>query len=329
MAESPCEPKISIIIVTFRSAKLIERCLLPLMALDEKIAEIIVWDNQNEPELQDIIRAQFPRVRLYVSDENLGFARANNRCMELCGGSYIFLLNPDAFLRDANDIQPLIEMLESDVNVGAVSPKLINEDGSHQVGDCGWRFTVMNSAAHLLGIHRFFGSVKSIYLSSPPLLALHHIDVDWLCAACLLVRKVVVEQVGGLDERFFMYGEDVEWGERMRMRGYTLRYCPNVEVLHLQGGTQKTGGRFFSDKWIESLLVVIGERQGTLAAFVVSIIGFIGFSLRALLSGLRQISVKNERRVRYPYWYYAMAFLKRAVAIGPSKTLGGRKNEAS
>lgn len=242
--------KVGIVIVTFNSINLIDRCLASCYG--QAGAEIIIVDNASSDGTPAHIRKHFPNVRLIESAVNLGFAKGNNLGFEHVEADIILLLNPDAFLDDWSQVTSLIEVLESGSSIAIVGPQLKNLDGSHQIGDAGWRDTLLSTAGHFLFLHRLISFLPSIYLSSPRLLRAATVEVDWVCGACLLTRSSVIKSIGGLDEKIFMYGEDVEWGERAKNAGLRVVYAPKVQVLHVQGGTQREGSNvFFNVKWIE------------------------------------------------------------------------------
>jgi N-acetylglucosaminyl-diphospho-decaprenol L-rhamnosyltransferase len=260
-------PRISIVVVTYKSRGFIDRCLAPFDNRPD--IEILVLENASGDGITDHIRTRFPRVRLIDSTENLGFARGNNRAFTYCTGRYVLLLNPDAFVNDAACVDALADYLDAHSDVGAAGPRLINADGSHQVGDAGWRISLATVTAHAFMAQRLFATMPSLYLTNNRLLARPVIDVDWVCGACMMVRAEVIAKVGGMDEKVFMYGEDIEWGTRIRDAGLRIAYLPGLAVLHLQGATQKGNGDLFvSTKWLDDIAqryVATGNRAGYLA----------------------------------------------------------------
>src|SRR5262249_51408066 len=160
-----------------------------------------------------------------------------NLALRLCTCQYVLLLNPDAF-PSVKSVYSLAAYLRETPDVAAVGPQLLHMDGSHQVGDAGWRVSLFNVFAHCFLLHRLWSEIPTTHLSHPNLLHRRSVDVDWVSGCCLMIRRKVIEEIGGLDERIFMYGEDIEWGERMRGAGYRVVYLPQIKVLHLGSGSQ-------------------------------------------------------------------------------------------
>lgn len=248
------EVTLSIVIVTYNARDLIDRCLAPIIVAALPQVEVVVWDNASQDGTIEHVTRTYPGVRAIASPENLGFAKANNAAIATCSGELIVLLNPDAFIADLGDLIAMADYLGRHHEIAAVGPRLLNADDSHQVGDAGWRASLTSVIGHYLFLHRLFAGFPALYLTNPALLRRDAVDVDWICGACLVTRRDVVDAVGGLDGDIFLYGEDVEWGERCRDRGFRLVYLPQYEVLHLQGGTQRSESEvFFSTKALDAL----------------------------------------------------------------------------
>lgn len=273
-------PRISIVIVTYKSRGFIDRCLAPFD--DRSDLEIVLIENASGDGIAEHVRARFPRVKVIESAENLGFARGNNRAFDYCTGHYLLLLNPDAFVSDASVVDRLADALDADPQIGAVGPRLVNADGSHQTGDAGWRIALGTVLAHAFMVQRLVAGIPSLYLANKHLLERKKVQVDWVCGACMMVRDDVVAKVGGMDEKVFMYGEDIEWGTRIRDGGWRITYLPQLSVLHLQGATQKGNAQmFFSTKWLDDAAAryaLIGSHFGY-ALLKAGL--FVGYGLRA------------------------------------------------
>lgn len=268
-----------------------ERCLSPL-AGDPNI-EVIVVDNASRDGTVDIVLRTYSDVKVVETGANLGFAKANNVGFTHCSHEFVLLLNPDAFLDSGAQIDDLIEIMRADDAIALVGPQLRNVDGSHQTGDAGWKDSLWSAAGHMLFLHRLMPSFPALYISHPALLARKTVDVDWVCGACLLARHSAIAAYGGLDEKIFMYGEDVEWGERMRAAGRRVVYTPFVNVLHLQGATQrKPDELFYSTKWIDNRAAKHARRSG--ASFrLFRWLCLAGFGLRLSIASLQDMVMKK------------------------------------
>jgi GT2 family glycosyltransferase len=300
--------------VTYKSRALIDRCLAPLLHRDD--LEIIIWENASGDGIGDHIRqnyAQHDFIKFFESGENLGFSKGNNRALEFCSGRYCLLLNPDAFMDDAATVDALVQFLDSQPDVGLVGPRLINSDGTHQAGDAGWRISLPAIMVHAFLLQRFFPRLPGIYLTGGRLLGRQVVDLDWVCGACVLVRKDVFAQVGGFDESIFMYGEDIDLGARVRDAGWRVCYLPQISVLHLQGATQKTeGDLFFSTKWIDNIALRFAAIS-TAPGFVVMRLSLAaGFGFRAAIWFLASLlspkgMARQRARIMWRYAAHVMA----------------------
>jgi len=236
---------ISIVIVSWNVKALLERCLSSLtrsLSLarsagreqDRLQCEIIVVDNASTDGSPDMVRQRFPAVTLIASDSNLGFARANNAGVALSNGRYILLLNPDAeVIGDA--LLTMTAYMDSHADVGALGPRLLFPNG--QVQSSRRRFPTLATAF-------LESTVLQQCFPRNRILQRYYVldrgddeeqDVDWVIGACLFIRRQAWEQVGPLDESFFMYSEELEWCRRLKTAGWRVVYIPWATVVHHEG----------------------------------------------------------------------------------------------
>ncbi len=298
-------PLVTIIVVTWNCRELALRCLREVAR--SRIGaphEVIVVDNASADGTADAIAEAYPDVHLIRGTENLGFAKANNLAIRRAVGRYLLLLNPDAFPTTPDSLADLLRFLRAHDGYAAAGCRLIHADGRHQVGDAGYRPSPLNMAIHGLGISQFMPPGRGLFVVRPDAAGSRAFDVDWICGACLLVRSDVVRRTGPLDEGFFMYAEDVEFGCRLRDHGYRIAYLPGVSVLHLQGGTQAGSGA--SVAWIDSLAQLYARmnRGRYWAVFRVSMtLGFLmragAYRLLGLMPGRRPLVTRAHAMARY------------------------------
>ena len=232
--------ELSVIIVNWNGGELLRRCVESVAASPPSVTyEVIVIDNNSSDESvarlreSEAARALGESLRVVENEENLGFGRANNQAFRLTGAPLIFLLNPDTEVTPGS-VDTLVAAVRSSESVGMAGPKLLNADGSVQVsvwrGDpSAWEALLTGFRLHKLLPRRARGEL---------LLAEHwdysrRREVGMLSGAAILVRREVVEGVGGFDERFHMYGEDNEWCLRIRRAGWRLLFVPESVVMHL------------------------------------------------------------------------------------------------
>jgi len=228
-------PTLSVIIVSWNVCDLLRACLSAVSrAQDRGLAlEVIVVDNVSADGSVEMVRREYPQVRVIANTENRGFTGGNNQGLALGAGRYLMLLNPDTEVQDGA-LQTLVDYLEAHAEVGAVGPQLRNPDGSVQSSRR--RFPTLATA--------FFESTWLQRWAPRGLLRRYYVQdrgddetlaVDWVTGAALVVRRPVYEQVGGLDEDFFMYSEELDWCRRIKAAGWQVVYLPAARVVHHEG----------------------------------------------------------------------------------------------
>lgn len=245
-------PKLSIIIVNFNTKDLLSACLTSLFAYkkEEDQWEIIVVDNASTDGSQEEIKnvkLKMENVTLIQNKENRGFAAANNQGIRASKGDYILLLNSDTEVRKGM-IQIMLTYLESHQLINAATCRVELPDGSLDPA-CHRGFpTPWAACTYFLGFERLFPHTKlfSQYHQGYKDMTKEH-TVDCISGAFFLLRKKIIEEVGLLDESYFMYGEDIDWCYRIRQAGYTIGYYPFVSILH----RKKQSGRAHEDESIQ------------------------------------------------------------------------------
>ncbi|HLZ29707.1 MAG TPA: glycosyltransferase family 2 protein [Chloroflexota bacterium] len=246
MATSAASVDLSILILNYNTREHLRACLGSLLEEGSTSlsggpiqAEVIVVDNASSDGSADMVNDEFPWVALIRSAHNGGFANGNNQGLAHSRGTTILLLNPDT-LMPAGGIARLLAALAAHPEAGIVGPRLLRPDGSMHLA-CRRSFPTPSTA-----FYRFSG-LSQLFPRSPrfgrynltfvdPGVAL---EVDSVCGACMLIRRAVFERLGPLDERFFMYGEDLDWCLRTREAGWTVRYEPATVVQHQHGAASR------------------------------------------------------------------------------------------
>ncbi|MER3457620.1 MAG: glycosyltransferase family 2 protein, partial [Chloroflexota bacterium] len=228
---------LSIIIVNWNTRDLLAACLESIersLSSDDGAgmklqAEIIVVDNGSTDGTVEMLRRDYPDVRLIENRHNVGFARANNQGLAASRGRYLLLLNTDAFLRGPA-LARLVRFMEEHPEAGVVGPRLYFGDGTLQ-HSCYAFPTLATEFYGAVGLDRLFprsrlfGRYRLGYWDMRDVR-----EVDVVMGACLMARREVFEQIGGLDERFFMYSEEVDWCYRARQAGWRIYYVPQAEA---------------------------------------------------------------------------------------------------
>lgn len=221
--------KVSVIIVNWNGEQFLDRCLSALMNQTVKPHEIILVDNASSDGSLDIVR-RFPSVRLIALERNTGFAQGNNLAIEAASAEseWIALINPDAFA-EPYWLEALLLAAESNPGFDVLGSKLLNAGDPTLLDGAG-------DAYHMSGLvwRTGHGSLVSASAESES-------EVFSPCAAAALYRRSALRKIGGFDEDYFCYVEDVDLGFRLRLAGYRCLYVPQSVVYHVGSGT--TGGQ--------------------------------------------------------------------------------------
>ncbi|MBI2419175.1 MAG: glycosyltransferase, partial [Ignavibacteriales bacterium] len=231
---------LSIIIVNYNVKDFLHHLLQSINAAVRDIsAEVIIVDNASTDGSVEMLRREFPGITLIASPENLGFSRANNAGIKKSKGRYILLLNPDTLIGEETFVT-MIKFLDEHKEVGLAGCKLLNPDGTLQLacrrGFPGpWvSFCKVTGLSSIFPKSRLFAKYNLTYLDENQ----SH-EVDAISGAFMMIRKEVVDEIGGLDEQFFMYGEDLDWCYRVQKAGHKVYYVHNTKIIHYKGESTK------------------------------------------------------------------------------------------
>ena len=224
---------LSIIIVTFNSAAYLDACLASLdRGLAGLHAEICVVDNASEDGTPDVAARRAPRATIVRNDRNLGFGAAVNRGLAATSGRHALWLNPDTALQD-DGLRLLVSYLDANPAVGIVGPRILDPNGQLQRSARAFpSYDWAIGHRHSLITRLFPGNPYSKRYLRADLDPAAIQDVDWVSGAALLHRREVADRLGGLDERFFMYCEDVDFCLRAHHAGWKVQYHPALTLRH-------------------------------------------------------------------------------------------------
>lgn len=234
MLEAPAPIDLSIVTVSWNVCDLLRDCLHSVdNGRGDINLEMIVVDGASNDGSPEMVRREFPWVKLIARQENLGFPRGNNIGIQQAKGRYILLLNPDtAIIEDALPV--MVKYLDQHMDIGGLGAQLLYPDGSIQSSRR--RFPTFLTALF-----------ESTWLESmaPPSIFRHYYvldlpddeisDVDWVTGACLMVPRRVIDRVGLLDEGYFMYSEELDWCRRIVEAGWRIVYLPQAKIVHHVG----------------------------------------------------------------------------------------------
>jgi O-antigen biosynthesis protein len=229
-------PRVSVVIVNYNVRDFLHHAIVSLTkALKGISSEILVVDNASDDGSVEMVKRTFPRVRLFASPINLGFAKGNNLALRQARGEYLLLINPDTLVQE-DTIGRMVDFFEGHPDVGLAGCKILNPDGSFQLPcrrsfPTPWvAFTKMTGLSRLFPRSRLFGRYNLTYLSPD-----ETYEIDAVSGSFMMLRKSVYDEVGGLDEDFFMYGEDLDWCYRIQKSGWKIYYVHSTQIVHYKG----------------------------------------------------------------------------------------------
>lgn len=232
--------RISIIIVNYNVKEYLEQALVSIKkSLANFSYEIFVVDNASVDGSVAHIRRRFPEVKLIPLTENVGFGRANNMAIKEARGEYVVLINPDTVVEEAT-FSELVRFFEDYQNAGAVTCKIIDANGSFSI-DCRHSIpTPMIAFWKVIGFSRLFPRSKIFAKYNLTYMDENTVsEVPAISGSFMMIKKEVLDRVGGFDERFFMYCEDIDLCHRINEEGFKIYYVPSTQIVHYKGESTK------------------------------------------------------------------------------------------
>lgn len=233
-------PEISVIIVNYNVKEFLQQALLSLRkALEHISAEVFVVDNASDDGSAEMVSREFPEITLIENTRNIGFARANNAALRMARGKFLALVNPDTIAQE-DTFSTLLAFMREYEDAGMVGCKILNPDGSLQLAcrrsfPTPWvAFTRLTGLSYLFPKSRWFGRYNLSYLPEDEVAA-----VEAISGSFMLMRREAFEQVGLLDEDFFLYGEDLDWCYRTIEAGWRIYYVPTTKIIHFKGESSR------------------------------------------------------------------------------------------
>lgn len=294
---------LSIIIVNYNVKEFLENSLQSILKATSRISyEIIVVDNASDDGSIELIKSKFPEVKLIENKENIGFSRANNIALNIARGKYFLLLNPDTIVEE-DTFETMLKFFDENKDVGLAGCKIINPDGTLQAG-CRRSFPgPWNSFCKVTGLSslfpksRIFARYNLTYLDEN----LTH-EVDAISGSFMFLKSEIYKKIGGLDEDFFMYGEDLDWCFRVQQAGYKVFYVHSTQIIHYKGESTKRSSideirhfynamHLFVKKHISSSFVV--EAILRIAIIMREIVAFLGRDRIVIISILLDLVLFN------------------------------------
>jgi hypothetical protein len=291
---------LTVSIVNYNTKEFLLNCLQSLYeGTDEISFEVFIIDNNSIDDTIEMTKEKFPQIKLICNSTNVGFSKANNQAIQQGSGRYILLLNPDTKVLKGT-LEKMVVFLDGNPQVGVLGCKILNPDGSLQISTFGFpslikEFFNITSLGNLVPPNAFFRKLLGKHLSKIFKNTLTRYwdhdqsrDVDYVMGACFMIRRNAIDQVGLLDENFFMYVEDAEWCFRFKKSGWQIRYEPNMSVIHYANRTCSADLDLNSKLFIEyykGILYFFQKHHQKIKQFI----------LRGMLVGICSLRIMIER----------------------------------
>ena len=260
---------ISVVIVNWNTREILRDCLKTIYEQTARVDfEVIVVDNASEDGSVEMVRSDFPQVVLVANEKNVGYGAANNQGMKIANGRYVLVLNSDTLILDGA-IDKIVEFADAHPRAGVLGCRVRNPDGTLQP-TCFMFPSAFNSFLSALYLNklfprsRFFGREAMSWWDRNDAR-----EVEVVTGCFMLVRKEALDEVGLMDERFFMYAEETDWCCRFRKAGWQVLFTPTAEIVHLGGqSTAKRSAEMLVQLRL-SILKFVRKNQGRLAGAIV------------------------------------------------------------
>jgi GT2 family glycosyltransferase len=288
---------LSVSVVSFQTPDLLRRCLAALAAERSRLdLEVTVVDNASGDGSVEMVRSDFGWVNLIANGRNAGFGAAHNQALRQARGRYWMVLNSDA-APTPGALRVLVDALDADAGLAVSGPQLRYPDG--EVQPSRRRFpSVATLFLESTQVQRFWpeNAVLSRYFVEDRSDDIAQ-DVDWLVGACLCLRPDAMRQVGLFDERYFMYSEEIDLCRRLRAAGWRVRYVPQAEVVHIEGGSSRSDLAARDQRFQASKLAYAARWHGSRVAFALRAYLIVEYVARAAEESLK-LAVGSRRTVR-------------------------------
>jgi GT2 family glycosyltransferase len=329
--------QLSVVIVNYNVKYFLEQCLLSVQrAVSGLEAEVFVVDNASADGSVEMVREKFPEVRLVANQNNVGFSTANNQAIHAAKGEFILLLNPDTVVAE-DTFEKCIAFMKAHPDAGALGVHMVDGKGNflpeskRGVPTPAVAFYKTFGLAFLFPKSKTFGQYHLGFLPEHE----NH-EVDILSGAFMFMRKKVLDEIGLLDETFFMYGEDVDLSYRIVKAGYKNYYLSDTTIIHYKGESTKKGSLNYVRVFYNAMIIFArkhfsGNQSGLFSLLIHFAIVFRGlltlvsgllassylFMIDALLSFGGIYLIKNywESMIKYSQHYYPTQFLFVVVPV--------------
>jgi GT2 family glycosyltransferase len=278
--------KLSIVIPTYNAHEWIQGCIDSInLHRPSSDYEIIVVDDKSTDDTLAIVRKQFPGVRLFSNNKNVGFGKTANVGLAASAGEHILVLNNDTWMHE-RVLDAMIAFLDAHSDVGIVGPKVLSGDGSLQQ-QC--RRRIPTPTAALL----YFTGVAKLFPKNPRVARYlmtaadenETTEVDSVSGACLMLRRQVLDALHGFDPEYYLYGEDMDFCWRAKLAGWKVVYFPGASITHFggQGGTAKKK-LYATIEWHRAMWIFYRTHRAPKVGFPERALVYSGIALKTALA---------------------------------------------
>jgi GT2 family glycosyltransferase len=286
---------VSIIIVNWNTRDVLRSCLASVYKETKNIThEVIVIDNDSSDDSVEMVKKEFPKAKLIENRSNRGFAAANNQGMAIATGRYVLLLNPDTIVLD-RAIEKTVAFADDHPEAAVVGCRVLNPNRTLQP-TCFMFPSLLNMLLSTIYLNklfsksRFFGRERMTWWNRTDVR-----DVDVVTGCFMLVRRSAIEQVGIMDERFFVYGEETDWCYRFKQAGWRILFTPNAHIIHLSGASSKQMKSEMVLQLRASILLFFKKHKGMFSYGLACLLVSLFFLLRVSFWLVRAIVSKRMR----------------------------------
>jgi len=276
---------LSVIIVNFNVKYFLEQAIKSvLLSAKDHNVEVIVVDNQSHDGSTDMVLERFPQVRLIANDSNPGFSVANNQGLAIAKGKYVLFLNPDTIMAE-DTIPKCLSYMDQHLDCGALGVRMVDGAGQFLPESKRGLPTPGVALSKMLRLHYLFprsATFNHYYMG--------HIEefqtapVEVLTGAFMWVRKSILDTIGGFDETFFMYGEDIDLSYRIQQTGSSIIYFPETSIIHYKGESTKKGSLNYVRHFYNAMLIFSNKHFKSSYSALLRVILFLGVYFGAFMA---------------------------------------------
>nr|MDQ3049131.1 glycosyltransferase family 2 protein [Bacteroidota bacterium] len=288
--------KLSVIIVNYNVQHFLEQCLHSVRKASEKLStEIFVVDNNSVDGSVAMVAAKFPEVQLIANKKNTGFSFANNQAIKIAKGEYILLLNPDTVVEE-DTFEKVVTFMDAHPDAGGLGVKMLDGKGNFLPESKRGLPTPSVAFYKIFGLSALFPRSKTFgkyHLGFLDKDKSHEVEI--LSGAFMLMRKKVLDEVGLLDETFFMYGEDIDLSYRILLGGYKNYYFPETRIIHYKGESTKKSSVNYVFVFYKAMVIFarkhFSQNNAKLFSFLINIAIYLRAGFAIFIRFLKSIAL--------------------------------------